>query len=499
MTTIPASPRRQARDRRRLYVIVALVGFAVTSMTGYGLHTGLRMSEVYAPLVDATMEIELRAVHAHLLIEEILSGDPHGDVEAAWRDLDQAEAYARAMLEADGGAEKAVRPLQDPELRRKIGNVRERLAELRAVARERLGAAEPSGPGTDLDERFDGIFKSYVDGATEVGEKLREVMARDLRDFRVTQTVLIGALVMLWLAVGSAFLRYERRRTEDFRAVTATKESLEEQIVERKSAQEGLLRARNELERRVEERTADLSESNARLSAEVAERKVAEEALRESEQRLRLLSSHLLSAQETERRRISMELHDDLGQSLTVLKLKLRFVEPTPALAEALQHVDRVIEAAHRLSRDLSPSIIEDLGLTAALRCLIEDFARHSGIRFTPALTDVDRLFPQEAETAIYRVFQEALTNIWKHAHAANVSVVVREAQGSISCSIRDDGKGFDPEQLETACAGKRGLGLATMGERVRMLGGALEIEGAACEGTEIRFRVPIPPGRRER
>jgi signal transduction histidine kinase len=354
--------------------------------------------------------------------------------------------------------------------------------------------------------------------ATEVGEKLKEIMARDLGSFRATQIALIATCLFLSLCVGTAFLRYERRREEDFLALEEVKESLEEQVAERKSAQDALQKAQDQLERRVEERTAELSESNALLSREIAERKVAEEALRQSEKQLRLLPSHLLSTQERERRRISMELHDDLGQSLTVLKLRLRSAEKQLAkdkelsapgggraeeprtgasgskqdFAELSKCVDQIIDSVHRLSRDLSPSIIEDLGLTAAIRYRTEDFAKHAGVKFSLDLADVDELFPVEAKTTIYRIFQEAFTNIGKHAGASNVSVVVKKEEGCVCFCIRDDGKGLDPKRMKAKSSAERSLGLATMNERVRMLGGELEIEGQERKGTEIRFRVPV-------
>jgi signal transduction histidine kinase len=151
-------------------------------------------------------------------------------------------------------------------------------------------------------------------------------------------------------------------------------------ISERKKAQEELREAHDQLEVRVEERTAELSQANIQLKSEIAERRRAEEALRESENSLRLLSNSLLTAQETERKRIAYELHDELGQAMTVLKLHLRSIEQNlgngqgaveGSCDEALGFVDQMIENIRRLSRDLSPAILEDLGLSAALNSLI--------------------------------------------------------------------------------------------------------------------------------
>jgi signal transduction histidine kinase len=231
------------------------------------------------------------------------------------------------------------------------------------------------------------------------------------------------------------------------------------------------------------------------------ERKLAEKALRESWKRLQFLSSHLLTAQERERKRISLELHDELGQSLTVLKLQLRSIEKAlnkeqRALKEdckkTLQYINQIIENIRRLSRDLSPSILEDLGLTAALQWLIEDFAKHSAIKVDIDMLVFDNLFSSDAQIIIYRIFQEALTNIVKHAQANTVTVVVKKKDGSVHFQVQDDGKGFDIKQIEARYPTEKSLGLLAMDERARMLGGQLEVYGQKGKGTRIIFTIPI-------
>lgn len=231
------------------------------------------------------------------------------------------------------------------------------------------------------------------------------------------------------------------------------------------------------------------------------QRKLAEEAIKESGKRLQFLSSHLLTAQERERRRISLELHDELGQSLTVLKLQLRSIEKAlnkeqSALKvdceNSLQYVDQIIENIRRLSRDLSPSILEDLGLTTALKWLGEDFARHSNINVEIDIPIIDNLFSDNAQIIIYRIFQEAFTNIGKHAQAGSVVVLVKKNENSVHFQIRDDGKGFDIKQIEARYPTEKSLGLLAMDERARMLGGQLDVNGQEGEGTRIIFTIPI-------
>ncbi|MDO9530597.1 MAG: sensor histidine kinase, partial [Deltaproteobacteria bacterium] len=232
----------------------------------------------------------------------------------------------------------------------------------------------------------------------------------------------------------------------------------------------------------------------------------AEEALRESEQRLRFLTSQLLSAQERERKRISMELHDELGQSLAVLKLQIRAIERglgddqqdlKEGCLELLLYLDGVIDDVRRLSRDLSPAILEDLGLQSALKYLINEVSKHYTVSQAFKVEELDQLFPAEAQIIIYRIFQECLTNISKHATATEVSISVKEDDGLISLMIEDNGAGFDPTLVLARRATGRGLGLAALHERARMLGGTLDIWSQPGAGTRMTCVIPVDRARK--
>ena len=242
------------------------------------------------------------------------------------------------------------------------------------------------------------------------------------------------------------------------------------------------------------------------VGIDITLRRRAEEALRESEQRLRFLTSQLLSAQERERKRISMELHDELGQSLAVLKLQIRAIERglgddqqdlKAGCVELLLYLDGVIDDVRRLSRDLSPAILEDLGLQSALKYLINGVSKHYTVSHAFEVEDLDHLFPAEAQIIIYRIFQECLTNISKHAGATEVSIAVKENDGLISLVFEDNGAGFDPAQVSARRASGRGLGLAALDERARMLGGTLEIRSRPGAGTRVTCVIPVDQGRR--
>ena len=272
-------------------------------------------------------------------------------------------------------------------------------------------------------------------------------------------------------------------------------------IIELKQAETALKKARDELEQRVEERTAELLNANAQLKMEIEERQRTEEALWESKEKLRLLSSQLLRAQEKERRRISLQLHDELGQSLSLLKVQLsaskRKLRPdqtelSETLQETREHLNYVIDNVRRLSRDLSPSILEDLGLSAAIEWLVSDFAKHYHISPSFDTENIDDFFSPEHQIIIYRIFQEILMNIQKHADASRVSVSIKKKNGTIFFLVQDEGKGFDLTEISGKNSTERGMGLTAMYERALILGSSLDILTQPGKGTQISFTVPL-------
>lgn len=226
-----------------------------------------------------------------------------------------------------------------------------------------------------------------------------------------------------------------------------------------------------------------------------------EEALKVSEKNLQDLTSRLLAAQERERRRLSIELHDEIGQSLTVTKLKLAQIEGALAADQqalrdecelAMRTVDQILEEVRRICRDLTPSALEDLGLTAAVFWQLEALKSHKVMQLEADVDEIDDLFSQGKQILIYRIFQEALANIGKHASAKRVVIRAKVSAGHTTFTIEDDGIGFDLNAVQTRHFQDKSLGLAAMSERARMLGARLEILSAQGTGTRIRFAVPV-------
>jgi PAS domain S-box-containing protein len=237
------------------------------------------------------------------------------------------------------------------------------------------------------------------------------------------------------------------------------------------------------------------------VGRDITAQKQAEVALKDSEQKLRFLATQILKVQELERGRLSRELHDGLGQALLVFKLQLRAIQrQLPQDWQdlrrdtnfALQYMDEIIEDIRRLSHNLSPTVLEDIGLNAAIKNLCDEFKRLHEVEIRLDLDEVENLFGREPQTNIYRIFQEALTNISKYAGAQRVFLAMKKQGGEIVFSIADDGAGFDVAEVLARGATERGMGLAAMFERVRILGGVLSIASEEGQGTRIAFSVPV-------
>ena len=239
----------------------------------------------------------------------------------------------------------------------------------------------------------------------------------------------------------------------------------------------------------------NIEDSNTDLEAMTDE-------LRKSEERLRRLSSDLFKVQENERRRISLELHDELGQSMAALKMQVGSVArrlgsvPQEELKEFCNdmrdNINQIIENVRRLARDLSPVVLDDLGLQAAIEYLVNNFLKIYNVEIKYRYVDINHLFNEDSQRIIYRILQEALNNIGKHAQAENVSLIIEKKVRAIRFTVRDDGKGFNVQKTLDQKGAERGMGLEAMSERVRILGGKINIVSRPGIDTTVTFTAPI-------
>jgi PAS domain S-box-containing protein len=240
----------------------------------------------------------------------------------------------------------------------------------------------------------------------------------------------------------------------------------------------------------------------SKIARDITARKHAEDELRASREQLRALAAHLQSVREEERKRIARELHDELGQSLTGFKMdlvwlrnRLQAADPsldrTPLLekiATMTGLLDGVAVLMRKLCTELRPGVLDDLGLTAAIEWLAREYQKRTGIQCDLKLETDDLTVDPEHSTALFRILQELLTNVARHAQATRVTVLLKGSPTQLLMEVEDNGRGIkEPEK-----AGAKSLGLVGLRERAFILGGEVQIEGAPGKGTRVRVTMPL-------
>jgi signal transduction histidine kinase len=285
-----------------------------------------------------------------------------------------------------------------------------------------------------------------------------------------------------------------QRRTTELQASNA---ELQHEIGERTRAEAEVFRLNTELEERVKERTAELVEANARLNQVVITQQEAESVIRGSREELRHLTTHLQSVREEERTRISREIHDELGQGLTALKMDItwlgkRLRKDQTALSEKtgsmLVFTEMIIKSVQRIAAQLRPGMLDDLGLEEALEWELKEFQKRTGIACEFVCVPSGLSVEMERSTALFRIFQETLTNIARHAEASRVVVHLEKTDGTLVFQIRDNGRGISGPEM--SC--RDSLGLLGIRERVRLLEGQVEIDGPPGVGTTVHVTIPL-------
>lgn len=262
-------------------------------------------------------------------------------------------------------------------------------------------------------------------------------------------------------------------------------------------AEEELARYRNDLEERVAERTADLNQANTTLRKEVEERANAEHQLRIIREQLRNLSNHLQNIREEEKTRIAREVHDELGQSLTALKmdlvcLKEELPDQQLDLQERIQTmsglIDSTITSVQRISSELRPQILDVMGLCEAISWQAREYEKRTNLQFDLCCEQVS--INKELTTELFRIFQEALTNVVRHAGADRVRVQLHQNDEQIILEIEDNGQGMPLEKINAP----QSLGLIGIRERVLFLHGEVEFLGEPGKGTRVNVKIPLEP-----
>jgi len=449
-------------------------------------------------LNNAILHVEVDTAMFHLKTEEFISGDTTVNIQDAIARMDKTIELAEAIPGGgpiDSEQEPVAEMVKMLGLQSQAEEMNSQLKSFKNLALWRLQSIDERGPGSDADQQFDTLFNQILEKTAAI-----EIVCKTNRDaYLLKSRHLVHSIYLLWafvmVSATTVIWRVEAQRK-------LAEESLRETNSLLLSQTEELAVHRENLAGLVAQRTAELTAANEKLRLEIAERLQAEKTLKESEKQVRQLSDQLIRAQEIERKRISMELHDSLGQALNVMKLRIRLVEKgidecqgaaREDCESLLEYLDDVIEDVRRLSLDLSPAILEDLGLAAALKWLVSNFRQSYSLKATADIAEIDVLFPENDRITIYRVIQEALTNVGKHSEASNVSVAIRLQGDKVNFSVEDDGKGFDPAEPSLRAVSARGV--KTMGERVRMMGGVFELWSRKDEGTRITFSLPVEQG----
>jgi signal transduction histidine kinase len=265
------------------------------------------------------------------------------------------------------------------------------------------------------------------------------------------------------------------------------------------------------------QRTVELAASNLELSLEIVQRQAAEAALKKSErhysqlleqsdrlqEQLRRLSRQILSAQEDERKKISRELHDVIAQTLTGINVRLAALKKEAAIntkgldrniAGTQRLVEKSVNIVHQFARELRPAVLDDLGLIPALHTFMKHFTARTGVRtHLTAFSGIEQL-DTTRRTVLYRVAQEALVNVGRHAQASQAQVTIQKLDGAICMRIKDNGKGFQAERLSHGKRNKR-LGLLGMSERVEMVNGNFTVESVPGKGATVQAQIPLTNG----
>jgi len=422
-----------------------------------------RASSVESPLVDATMEIRLEVTTGYLLLQEILSGEIASSYAPVREHFDQADWYARAMLDGGANVEGAFRPLENSELREAVEACRVQLAEFAEFSWIRYQGLLDSPAGDPTNTFHHQLFQELVNSVDHVETALQQSIESELWSFRVSQLAMLLTILLLAIFAGRIFLHLERRKKLYLAELEA---------------------ARSDLEIRVEERTATLRVLNQQLTQEVKERHAAEAALSESEAALRQLLAAVMEAQDQERERIASKLSEGIGQSIAAATLALGAIMRKSGPQEgyefrtALDFIQTALRDLRCLGDDLHPEILDRFGILETTRWFCQRFEKaYPGMRIVFHCDLSEEEIPRQLRVPIYRILQEALNQTASQHAAASVEVRLTRERPGLQLTISDQGPGTGPILRATRLDDVSQIGMRSMQERVKHSGGHLKVE----------------------
>ncbi len=479
-------PNRSGPSALVIPLLLGLLGVLSLGLLAWGYRINEMQGRGFARM-DAVMDLRISASVFHLWLEEHLHGQPGESPEHLWGDLARADALTDALLEG-GSTEHGhqVEPLDEPELRGQGEGIRAGLRTLRTIATERLELGSRGGVGSALDGEFNAVFHRLHSLADELETEIeKRAAANQIWWRRIMGTVFVAWTVVIAVATTGLFLD-QRRRLVAERGLREVRRELEE--------------TNRELERRVAERTASLTAANEALTREVEQRRLVQESLLDHQERLRELSSQISLAEERERRRIAVEVHDRIGTGLALASMKLATSldeDPSSGAAEhtriALALVNEAIEHTRSIAFALSTPILYELGLGAALEWLAEKVQGESGLPIVFEDGGICEALDKEQEILLYWSVRELLVNVVKHARASGVWVSCQREDGDVRVVVEDDGIGISEAAAADRADGRKGLGLFSIRQRMSSMGGYVEAEPRPGGGTQVTLVVPGP------
>ena len=305
---------------------------------------------------------------------------------------------------------------------------------------------------------------------------------------------LAGLIILCFGVGGIAFFRTQQKKAE-LNAETKHLKHIVKSTEALRKSEKKLAKYRNHLENLVEKRTVDINKTNVKLQLEIEERKRTEDELKQSREQLRDLASHLQTIREEEGSLIAREIHDELGQALTALKMDIHWLSNRLPMDQQLllektklmsKLIDMTVQSVQRISSELRPGLLDDLGLSAAIEWQANEFRSRTNIQCKIISDPEDIILDRNSSTAIFRIFQETLTNIARHANATRVEVTLKQKSDTVELTVYDNGRGITENEISDP----KSFGLIGMRERVHSLCGYLTIKGSQNKGTIVKVFI---------